>query len=180
MATASGFAELQHEQFEELLRLSLAYHREARRCRAARAYLGGCVMLGASLESSLMAMVHCFSDEVAQANAVPTVRGKPKPLLDWSLNELLRVAKRLGWLPARLALDEPWDRKRAKIGDYAEVVRRLRNLLHPARYLADHSRKRLTKRHLGLSFEVLQIAGEHLYQELAVSINGALENEGSA
>jgi hypothetical protein len=100
-----------------------------------------------------------------------------KPLLDWNLGELLRVAKQLAWLPANLDLHEEWNRKHAQTGDYANVVRQLRNLLHPARYLFDYTRKRVARRHLTLSFEVMEIAAEHIHNKLAHSIAAALDVE---
>jgi len=62
------------------------------------------------------------------AFGIDTVKKKPKPLLDWTPQELLIVARTCGWLPANLDLNEEWDGKRAKIGDYAIVAKDVRNL----------------------------------------------------
>ena len=37
---------------------------------------------------------------------------------------------------------------KAKAGDYAEVSRQIRNLLHPGRYLSVHFRHRITAKYL--------------------------------
>ncbi len=58
----SDFA-LTEEQYNEVFRLSRAYYREAHRCRDGKAYLAGCVMMGAALEASLLAFVDCYIDE---------------------------------------------------------------------------------------------------------------------
>jgi hypothetical protein len=171
-----SFADIGDEHFDELLRLTRAYYREARRCEAANAHLAGCAMLGASLEASLMAMVHCFADDVAALVEAPKVNGRIRSVLTWKLSELLRVAKRLQWLPAQLDHQDAWDHKRAQVGDYAEVVRQLRNLLHPARYLADHSSKRVTKRHLALSFDTLAATADHLHRKLVDAIAQQLQD----
>jgi hypothetical protein len=71
------------------------------------------------------------------------------------MSDLLRVAKAAGWLPAGLGLEENWDHRRAKVGDYAEVVRQIRNLIHPARYLEDNRGKWVTAKHLHLQFDVV-------------------------
>lgn len=110
-------------------------------------------MLGSALETVLILMVNCYSDEAARTGKVPTRNGKPIPLLHWRLADLLRVAKAAEWLPSGLDLNEEWDSRRAKVGDRAEVVRMLRNLAHPARYCEDHFRKRLTKLYLKRQFE---------------------------
>jgi len=103
-------------------------------------------MAGAELETALFLMVAAYPKEAAATNKLPRQKKTTKPLLEWHLGELLRVAKAAGWLPAALdrAKDE-WDGKKAKIGDYAEVVRDIRNLAHPARYMEDHYKKRVTQ-----------------------------------
>ena len=80
-------------------------------------------------------------------------RSKPKPLLKWNLADLVAIAKTANWLPAGLALTDHWDSRKAQVGDHAEVVKMLRNLAHPARYVADHYRKRVTRKYLQRQFE---------------------------
>jgi hypothetical protein len=140
--------ELSDTQEAELRRLLRFYQRETGRCRNAKAYLAGCVMAGAELETALLLMVAAYPKEAAATNKLPRQKKTTKPLLEWHLGELLRVAKAAGWLPAALdhAKDE-WNGKKAKIGDYAEVVRDIRNLAHPARYMEDHYKKRVTQKH---------------------------------
>lgn len=80
---------------------------------------------------------------------------KAKPLLDWDLADLLRVAKAANWLPAALKLGDDWDTRKAKVGDYAEVARMVRNLAHPGRYVKDHFGHKVTKKYLQHQFEVV-------------------------
>lgn len=176
----ASFAELTEAEFREIMRLQRVYHREALTCEAAKAYLAGCVMLGAALEAALIGMVHCFPDEVAQVGSAPRVAGQLKPLLRWSLAELLRVAKALRWLPSGLQLGQPWNQRRAHIGDHAEVVRMLRNLVHTASYLSEHSGQRVTSKHLAHAFEVLEVAHNHLHHNLIEALRGHLDAEDGA
>lgn len=171
----TGFAHLTEAEFNEIMRLQRLYHREARKGEAAKAYLAGCVMLGAALEAGLIGMVHCFPDEVARVEGAPRMAGELKPLLRWSLAELLRVAKTLGWLPSGLQLGEPWDQRRAHVGDHAEVVRMLRNFVHPASYLSEHSGKRVTSKHFVHAFEVLEVAQNHLHHNLIEALRATIE-----
>src|SRR5487761_23404 len=128
--------ELGDDQETELRRLLCYYKREAERCKQAKAYLAGCVMAGSELETSLMLMISAYPDDVLATNAFPRRKDGIKPLLEWSLAELIRVAEAADWLPAALEYGkDDWDGKKAKIGDHAEVVRGLRNLAHPARYM---------------------------------------------
>lgn len=92
----SSFETLSEKEAAEFWRLSGVYWREARRCEAAKAYLAGCVMIGSALETLLCLMVDAHDEEAECTDKVPIRGGKPKPLLDWNLAELLRVAKYSG------------------------------------------------------------------------------------
>jgi hypothetical protein len=143
----------------------------------AKAYLAGCVMIGAALEADLVTMCHCYSDEI-RGELVPKDRnGKPKHLLKWTFFQLLRVARECGWLPTRLKLDEDWDQRRAHIGDYAVVLKDMRNLVHASCYLTDFPKSRLTKRRMEMCFEVLEVASNHLQAKLHASLKEAIEWE---
>ncbi len=87
-----------------------------------------------ALETLLILTVNCFPEKAVATGHAPKKNGKAKPLLDWDLSALLKVAKAAGWLPSGLALDDRWCSRKALVGDYAEVVRMARNLAHPARY----------------------------------------------
>jgi hypothetical protein len=128
------------EQFREVLRLSRVYYREATRCESAKAYLSGCVAAAAALEAQLVAIVHLYGLEVELAGFACKRAGRPKRLLDWSLDDLIRAAADMGWLPRGLKDGDRWNSRRARIGDHALVLKQVRNLVHPARYLRDHYR----------------------------------------
>jgi hypothetical protein len=126
---------LTNEEEKELLRLQRFYWKEAIRCEDGKAYLAGCLMLGSALETLLILLINLDAEEAEKTGKIPTLKGRQKPLLKWDLAELLAVAKAASWLPSALDLDDDWNWRKAKIGDYAEVVRMMRNLAHPARYL---------------------------------------------
>lgn len=168
--------ELTEEQYNEVIRLSGAYYREALRCRDGKAYLAGCVMMGAALEASLLIFANCYPEEALHSPVAPVEAGNTKPLAKWSFAELLAVAKERNWLPSSLSLDEAWNAKSAQIGDYTEVLRQLRNLVHPARYMLDMPRKRITKRYLEMSFEIFQVATDYLLKKIGESLRAALES----
>jgi hypothetical protein len=140
-----NFQTLTEEEQKEFYRLSRFCWKEARRCEEAKAYLAGSVMLGSALETLLILMINCHPDEAANSGKIPEKHGKPKHLVDWTLVELLKVAKAANWLPAEPAVNNDWNRKGARIGDHAEFVRVVRNFLHPARYCKDHSHRRVTR-----------------------------------
>jgi len=92
-ASAANFTTLTEEEEREFWRLYRFYWREAERCEGAKAYLAGSVMLGSALEALLTLMVNVYEEQAAATGKVSIRRKKPKPLLDWDLGELLRVAK---------------------------------------------------------------------------------------
>jgi hypothetical protein len=146
---------LTNEEEKELLRLQRFYWNEAIRCEGGKAYLAGCVMLGSALETLLILLINLDAEEADKTGKIPTLKGRQKPLLKWDLAELLAVAKAASWLPSALDLDDDWNWRKAKVGDYAEVVRMMRNLAHPARYLSDHHGRRVTNKYLQRQFETV-------------------------
>ena len=169
---------LSDDEERELYRLSRFYWKEALRCEEAKAYLAGIVMLGSALETLLILMVDIYADEVLATGQAPMRRGAVKPLLEWSLADLLRVAKAANWLPSRLGLEDDWEGRRAKIGDYAEVARMVRNLVHPARYVADYRGRRVTAKYLQRQFEVALLCRDWLAEHNNKSLREHMQREG--
>jgi hypothetical protein len=134
----------------------------------------------AAFEALLLAFVNCYPDEASASQAAPRRRGALRPLLDWSLADLLAVAKERNWLPSRLSSDDEWDEARAQIGDYGEVIREIRNLVHLARYAVDFPRKRITKRYLESAFEIFDVANDYLLNKIGDSLREAVERDPEA
>jgi len=173
-----NFSALSDEQEREIHRLSSFYWKEALRCEESKAYLAGSVMLGAALETLLMLMVNCYADEAKTTGAIPIRDGKPRPLIDWDLGQLLKVAKTAGWLPYALELNEEWSNRKAKVGDYAEVSRMVRNLAHPGRYVKDHARSRVTAKYLKRQFEIVVLCRDWLAERNNKSLREQMRQEG--
>jgi hypothetical protein len=173
-----SFTLLTELQEHEVHRLSRFYWKEALRCEKSKAHLAGSVMLGSALEALLMLMVNGYADEVEATNVVPTRSGKPIPLVDWDLSQLLKVAKAAGWLPSGLHINDDWNVRKAKIGDYAEVSRKVRNLIHPGRYLKDHSPSRVTARYLQRQFEIVLLCRDWLAERNNKSLREHMRREG--
>ena len=167
--------ELAEEQYNEVVRLARAYYLEAHKCKSGKAYLAGCIMIGGALEASLLAFANCYPNEALSSTVAPTKRGSIKPLAEWSLAELLAVAKEQSWLSSGLSLSEQWDNEKAHIGDYAEALRQIRNFIHPVRYLLDFPHKRITKRYLEALFEIFEVANDYLMNKIGESLRIAFE-----
>jgi hypothetical protein len=179
MANVS-FATFGEGDAKELYRLSHLYWKEAKFCEKAGAYLAGCVMLGAALETMLRLMIYVHHEEAAAAGGFPRYKDAasgallPKALLDWSLEEMLNVASKAGWLPREPKVKGDWNKRGAKIGDWSRFAQKVRNLVHSNVYLRDHNRRRITSEILRTQFEVVELCGnwlahhnnEKLYEDL--------------
>jgi hypothetical protein len=173
------FTALTEVEEKELHRLQRLYWHEALRCEEAKAYLAGCVMLGSALETILILMVNCHSDDATRTGKVPTVKGNPKPLLDWKYIELLRVAEAANWLPSTLEVDnDEWSSRKGMVGDYAEVVRLVRNFVHPASYVESHSRSRVTAKYLQRLFEFVLLCRDWLADRNSKVLLEHMKSEG--
>jgi hypothetical protein len=75
------FTTLTDQEEKELWRVSRFYWQEALRCARVKAYLAGCVTLGSALETLLILMINCFSDEVERTGQIPLKKGVPKSWL---------------------------------------------------------------------------------------------------
>lgn len=172
------FALLTNDEEMELYRLQRLYWREALRCEKAKAYLAGCVMLASALETILILMVNIYADDAEKTGKVPFSKGQPKALLKWDLADLIAVAKVAQWLPSSLNLNDDWNHRKAQVGDHAEVVRMIRNLVHPARYAKDHYRKRVTAKYLQQQFEVVLACRDWLAARNNKSLREHMKAEG--
>jgi hypothetical protein len=152
------------------------YREEARRCGEAGAHLAGCVLLGSALEAALLAMAQCCADEVARLIERKKSKELSRPPSEWSLSQLLLLARDLGWLPSAGVRKDLLNPKIAQVGDYAEVVRAIRNLLHPSIYLRECPEKAINEKHLQFSFEVLDSACSCLADALAARGNTTVNN----
>ncbi|MBU6418215.1 MAG: hypothetical protein KGQ79_00610 [Proteobacteria bacterium] len=69
-----------------------------------------------------MAMVNVYADEVEVSGAALVKKGEIRPLMDWGLSELIKVAKTTKWFSFRLNPNENSDGRKAKIGDYVDAA----------------------------------------------------------
>lgn len=154
------------KQQKEVMRLAFLYKREAKKCYFAKAYLSGCILMGAAMEALLLSTINCFPELILGAKTAPKIKGKIKPLEKWGLGKLIEVAEELNWLPPNLLPKDKWAIADIKAGDYFEVVQKIRNLIHPARYAKELGRRRITKKHLIACFNIADNASNYLFKAL--------------
>lgn len=166
---------LSEVQEKGILQLAIKYKQEAKKCYKAKAYLSGCVLIGAAMETILLATANCFTGNVLSSRSAPKKKGKIKRLDEFRFIDLIAVAKELNWLPSELSPKDDWNNTKVKIGDYVEVVRQIRNLIHPVRYINDFGRKRVTKKYYDACYEIVNTAVDHLDSIINNSLSIMLE-----
>jgi len=153
------------ERLAETLSLFQLYRDEAWKCGNAGAHLAGCVLLASALEAALLAMAQCFPAEVRRFAARSKAREMARPQSEWGLSQLLLIARSLLWLPSARKADDRQSPGKAQVGDYVEVMRAIRNLVHPSIYMREFPEK-IGREHLDLSFKVLDTACSYLARAL--------------
>jgi hypothetical protein len=117
-------AYVDEETRQRLIKLTEETHEEAISCAEAGAYLAACVMIGSAVEGALLTTVATLSEELRKSGQLPD--GDP---LRWSLGVLIKIATQAGVLPTSTLGVE--------VGDAVDVVKWLRNLVHPGAFVRE-------------------------------------------
>ena len=125
------------ENIPELERLSVLqqqYENEASICANSKAYLAAAAMIGSAMETALLFTCLNYCENALEAyKRLPTdKRPKSNNPEKWTFNQLVKIVYEAGWLPDLDVGDEI-------ISSYklTDMVRQLRNMLHPVRHLSD-------------------------------------------
>ena len=171
-------------KFDFLVEIISDYRNQAERCKKARAYLAGCVFLGSALEAALLATAKSYPSQVRKTEKYLSKKRKRDKNLDrWGMFDLLELARELMWIPSKLTMGKVARAsgisasKAFAIGDlgyFADVVREVRDLVHPGRYLRSMKNVKVTKRYYEFCYEVTEIVFDHLYAKLEASIRAQL------
>lgn len=124
---------------ERLGKLARFYDREAQRCTKGRAYFAAAVFESAALEAMLHAMCCLYPEAVRRTQVYQRRNFKPKKRfrsLEFSLYELIKIAKELSWFPPKRIL---WAGKRGDLALFVQGMREIRNHLHPAKWARQRS-----------------------------------------
>ena len=167
-----GIYDLSSSQFAELTRVMDVYDDEAHRCLEADAYLAGCAMFAAELETVLLLYASLHPEDLDASPASPIRKGKLKTLVEWNLWELLAVARDRGWLPPHLDRESDSDGGLSRATQYMEVVRKVRNFIHPARYIQDLPGGRVQEKELEICNQVIDDLIDYLSGILGPAIHG--------
>jgi signal recognition particle subunit SEC65 len=163
---------------DRLIEVAQFYHREARRCSRIHAYLAASIMQASALEASLQAMCFLYPEHVKKTTSHRRKRfrrGRNRAL-EFTLNELIKIASELGWFPpTTITLGT----KKTNLTELAHQVREIRNLVHPGKWAREHSRTTKINKQLYESvFEVFDVATSWLLHRVERSLLRHMRREG--
>jgi hypothetical protein len=169
-----------------LMDLTRFYKREAEKCEQQRAYLAGSILYGAALEAGLLAMARCYPSQVRRTRTYQ--RHKGQRLDKWELDSLLKLGRELNWTLSKLPIDKTARKSgvsperayaRGDLGYAADVVREIRDMAHPGRYVRLWKGVKITKGYYVFCETIVRLVFDHLYQTLEQSIRKSLEKKAS-
>ena len=165
------------DEQDRIQNLAFEYRNEAEKCQSAGAYLSGCILMGSALEALLLTTINCFPQLVLKAKSVPKKNGKIKHFAEWGLADLIKVANELTLLPSGLSPNDDWNTANAQIGDYTDIIRQIRNLVHPGRYLKELGWEKIPKEYLEACFNIVDAASEYLSKVIESSHTMLLDEQ---
>jgi hypothetical protein len=96
--------------------------------------------------------------------------------LDFTLNELIKIADEIGWFPPKRIT---WG-KRAALAGFVHELRNLRNYVHPSKWAPEHPNTlKFTKRVFGVVLEIFEVAHSWLLHHITEDLRARLEKDDS-
>jgi hypothetical protein len=90
------------------------------------------------------------------------------PLFKWKLDQILDIAIEAGSSPAAISVDGPEQQKNIPAVACVHVVRRVRNLVHPEKYIKEISGTEITPPYFRACFKTCHGAYGHLVKTLKI------------
>ncbi|MFE1832852.1 hypothetical protein [Streptomyces sviceus] len=163
-------------QFQRTVDLAVEKLREADRCAEIGAFEAACVLVGAAVESALIAQVCVFQSEVRAANLWRKHRKRKTgpeeetPLLKWTLEDLIQVAVRMKWLPTSGeagSATEPAERLVGEVGDAVRFIQEVRNFVaHPGKYVRSEYWPTIGRAEYDVVYGVARAVLDHLHEAI--------------
>lgn len=168
----------QHNSTSDRLgRAATQFRREAKRCLKGKAYLAAVVMEVSALEASLQAMCTVYPDEVKKTTVYQRkkFRRKRDKALEFTLSQLINIAREVGWFPPKLFT---WAGKRADVAGFTHEIREVRNFVHPGRWAKERdSTMKFSKGTYNVVLEVCDTASSWLLHRIEQSFIKGMERE---
>ena len=156
---------------DRLVRAGSRYHAEAKKCLRGKAYLAAVVMQVSVLEAQLQAMCSIYLSDVKRTAVYKSKRFRRKRdrTLEFTLNELIKIARELKWFPPKQIR---WAGKQADVAGFVHEIRKVRNLVHPSVMAKGRSEPmKFSKAVWEVVYEIFDVANSwlthHVHQRLA-------------
>ena len=171
----AGAGAVSLEDYLRVVHMAVAKMEEAERCAQAESFEAACVMVGAAVESALIAHLCIFQAEVRAAKLWrkrwnrKTGAEEEKSLLDWGLDDLIRVAVKMKWLPVAegLRASDAIGKLAGEVGDAVRFIQEVRNLVaHPGKTIRDGPRTAIGRDEYQVAYGVARAVFDHLYEAI--------------
>ncbi|MBU2951829.1 hypothetical protein KO493_14105 [Tamlana agarivorans] len=129
IAQKGHIAKNNKDEIERLIELSNVYQKEAEISEKNQAFLASSILLGATIETKMIIKCLRNTTEIQtaiQKMGIPNKQIKSKNPVDWTLNTLIKVCDKCGWLP-----NIESDKYTFKTNNISHFLRLTRNLVHP-------------------------------------------------
>jgi hypothetical protein len=179
-----------HPSSDDYLGIIDIYKIQSQKCGKAEAYFAACVCLGSALEASLLTMAKCFAEDLEKSQIY---QKKKKPRLErWFLNDLLKLAIDLKWIPSSVPPEELGKAIRASgispddalakgdLGYFADWVRRIRNSVHPGNYWREWGAKPISKEYYTFCDIIVELVSDHLSHKAGLAVVEELDRQSKA
>lgn len=137
------FFEPEEDYNDSLNRLRKQFLEESELCAQVEAYYAACTMLGATLETTMLALC-CknINEATSTINKLPPyLRPKSGSQPEkWTFAQLVHVANAAGWLPI-FQIGE----YELRTKDLIDLVRQMRNFVHPGKHIGSNSKTRVSE-----------------------------------
>lgn len=161
---------------DRLAKISVFYHREAKRCANDRAYFAACIFTGAALEAMLLSM--CYVEDRAVRRA-PTYknrkfRSKRNRFFEFKLYQLINIAAELKWIPAT---EIRLNGRKTTLQRLLHAARQTRNMIHASAWANEGGPSRMRKSDYESIFEIFDVTRDWLLQHIYASLRRRMDTE---
>lgn len=163
---------------DRLIEITTLYHREARKCAKGRAYLAAVVLQVSALEAALQAMCSIYAKDVKTTTVYQKkkFRGKRNRALEFTLTQLINIARELSWFPPKRIV---WAGRRTDLAGFAHEIREIRNFVHSGKWAREsQNATKFTRDMYDAVYEVFDVATSWLQHRVERDLRKAMEREG--
>lgn len=160
------YFEVSEDDFKELTKSMNKYCKEAKKCKKAKAYVAGCVMMSMALEASILSLMYALSDQfIDNVEAMAYLHNDKGNIITMNrlqISRLLNIAYECGWVEKAFKKDVQDEEVRARFDEYVEFIKHMRYVILFQRYTSELGNKKIQKKYLDISLDIYNALSRQL------------------